>query len=417
MAAPSPQSSPSRWDAYRPAFDRLFFILALVGVLVTVHLVIQQGRGFDRGCLGFSGPSAAAADCNLVTQSGASTLLGVSNAVWGVLFYLVVAALSAGVLFLKGSRRALFKQVRAALVTLGFAYSVYLVLYQVFSIGEYCVLCLTSAAVVTALFITQAVALSRPAAADAFAMKSKPWMQEAKLFGGLAALLVVLLGADFVYFNGLEQAQGTPAQPVAAEVAADTSGGTVPAAACQFSSAFPPVANPASLVGMNDPVAGNLEASVTVVEFFDPNCPHCKSFHPVLKEVLAKNADKARFVFKPIPLWAYSVPQVEALFMAAQERKFFELLDKMYAVQEQSASNGLSPDQIAALANEVGMNGEAVRARLGNAVFRNMAMQQRDKAAEIGLRGVPALLINGRLVEGEARTVECLSRLIEEAAS
>ena len=73
---------------YRPVIDRILFVLAILGVLTTVHLWIQQGRGFDQGCWGFNPPSAEEAatfNCEAVVYSDAGKLFGLSNVYWGML--------------------------------------------------------------------------------------------------------------------------------------------------------------------------------------------------------------------------------------------------------------------------------------------------------------------------------------------
>lgn len=52
-----------------------------------------------------------------------------------------------------------------------------------------------------------------------------------------------------------------------------------------------------------DPVAGNPKGDVTVVEFFDYNCPYCKQVKPVVAGVLEKDR-KVRIVYKEFPSWA-----------------------------------------------------------------------------------------------------------------
>ncbi|PSQ82002.1 MAG: hypothetical protein BRD46_00680 [Bacteroidetes bacterium QS_8_68_15] len=226
MADSSFSTLKARLSTDRPVSDRVLFGLALLGALVAVHLLIQQGRGFDRGCLGFSEPAAAQQagtfNCEMVTQSGAGTLLGVSNAWWGIGFYLAVAGLSTGAAF----------AARVALLTGGLAYSAYLTYHQFAGLGALCALCLTSAAIALTLFLVQAVALARPApsssatAAPSFADSSPEPVsamtdssmtasssRRPALWAGAALALLVLVGADVAYFSSLEPADAD--QPVA----------------------------------------------------------------------------------------------------------------------------------------------------------------------------------------------------------
>jgi len=132
----------------RPVLDFLYYALALVGILVVVHLWIQNGRGFDRGCFGFSGPQPVAANCEAVIQSDAGKLLGISNIVWGFLFYVGLALVSYRVI-----TQGAGKLIRTGMIAVGLIYSGYLSWVQFTQFGEYCKLCLLSASIVALLAI------------------------------------------------------------------------------------------------------------------------------------------------------------------------------------------------------------------------------------------------------------------------
>ena len=442
LSTDSERSLKGRLTAYRPLFDRVLFGIALLGVLVAVHLLIQQGRGFDRGCLGFSAPASveSTVDCQLVTQSGAGKLLGLSNAWWGIGFYLAVAGLSAAAAFAR--RRFPFAAFRALLIAGGFLYSAYLTYHQFAGIGAFCVLCLTSAAIALALFIVQAVMLVAPgdgtaaASSDASspssnktsAMRSPASRRRPALWAGAVVALLVLVGADVMYFAGLDEATETasaeaaasetpaseaPARSTAAprtspSASADTTYGDLPPG-CRYTPNQEPV-DPNRLVGFTDPVFGTQGAPVTVVEFFDPNCPHCKTFHSVMEGLVAEYGDEARFVYKPIPLWGYSVNQISALHTAAQQGKFEEMLEAQFARQQRG---GLSDDQLAEIARQIDMNPDAMLAQIRQQRYQQQIMRDRQLAQESGVRGTPAVSINGRLVARRARTPQCVSALLE----
>lgn len=158
------QTRPRRFVSYRPLLDVLIFAAGLLGILVTVHLWIQQNRGFDQGCFGFTTSQAVeeSFDCQSVVSSGAGNLFGISNAIWGLLFYLGVVGLSVAVAFSSNATLRQLKWMRAALVAVGMAYSLYLFYYQYVILEEFCALCLTSALVVTTLFVLHLIDYFQP---------------------------------------------------------------------------------------------------------------------------------------------------------------------------------------------------------------------------------------------------------------
>ncbi len=405
---PSRRGKESALSGYRPGVEIAIYLFALLGFLVVVHLWIQQGRGFDRGCLGFTTSEAfeASFDCETVVESGAGTLFGISNAVLGGIFYVLVAALT----FIAGLRgtnevRGL-KLARLVLVGVGFLYSAWLVYYQANSLGGYCALCLISAGIVTILFALHLFDLfkqgPRPARGELASMK-KP----VSIYAGLAVLTIVLAGADLIYFRSLPEraiaSNETPAVP--AGDAQDQ---------CIYSPEHQPVSDWQDFVTFSDPVRGNPEAPVTVITFFDPNCPHCKTLHPIVERVIESHGDQARFIFKPFPLWQHSVIQVQALYAAAQEGKFFEMMDRQFELQRQQ---GLSFDLLKEIAVDIGMDAEAMEARIGAGLYNGMINSVRERGIEAGIRGMPTVLINGKFVAGVSRSEPCLGELIEQEAA
>src|ERR1044072_5336832 len=49
------------------------------------------------------------------------------------------------------------------------------------------------------------------------------------------------------------------------------------------------------------PVAGNAEGDVTIVEYFDYNCPYCRKLEPELRQVVQGDG-KVKLVYKDWPV-------------------------------------------------------------------------------------------------------------------
>lgn len=412
------EHSPSgrRLHAYRPVLDRLIFAVGLLGLLVVVHLWIQQGRGFDRGCLGFSQPTpAATVDCNAVVQSRAGTLLGVSNVVWGALFYLGVIGLSLIAAYSEGQWQRRLKQTRALLVTGGFCYMLYLLYYQSFVMGSYCVLCLISAGIVAILFGLHLIDFFTDPDAETMSFEKQPASRgrEVVMLSLSALLVFVLAGADVLYFRSLDdpqpQATATPSSNMTEGEAAQTPNVQ---RACQYDPETEPVDNFESLVQFDDPAKGNANAAVTVIEYLDPTCPHCKTLHNQMGSVIEEQKERARFVYKLFPLREASLPPILALEVAAKKNKFFEMLDRQFAVQDQ----GFTMERLRKMAQQLGMDPNKMERQMKQESLVQNVLEERRRAVEIGISSTPTVIINGRFVNNTARTPECLNQLIEEAA-
>lgn len=181
---------------------------------------------------------------------------------------------------------------------------------------------------------------------------------------------------------------------------------------CGYTTDISPVEDYGRLVTISDPYMGNFEADVTLIEYFDPNCSHCKNLHPILRDVISKYADRVNFYMIPYVLWPYSMAQIEALYIAAQEGKYFDMLDAQFNIQK---PGGLSLYELRQIASELAMDPDRLQARLERGLYRKDILGKREQIIELGVRSTPTLVINGRFItDARAKTLDCLSQLIEE---
>ena len=128
-------------------------MLSLVGLGLATYLSVTFLSGADLAC-GVSG------GCGAVTTSEYSRFLGVPVALLGVGGYAVLLLGNLAALGVPEPPGALRWGV-AGVACAGFAFSAYLTATQAFLIGSYCVYCLTSASLMTALMALTVVAAVR----------------------------------------------------------------------------------------------------------------------------------------------------------------------------------------------------------------------------------------------------------------
>lgn len=396
-----------RLRGYRPRLERFVFGLSLLGMLDVAHLFIQQQRAFEGGCLGLStlGSGASPFDCAAVTAGPGSELLGVSNITWGFGFYLSIGLLTVLLFWAEPHIRAWVQGVRVGALTGGFSYSIYLTYLQIGPLETLCLLCLGSALIVTCLFGLQAAALVPSASSTPDSMSPRSMKRQIAVFVYFLAAGIVLVGADLVYFDATDALSSSSTAP--------TSAASPPPAQCELDTSKSPVDNQGrSLINFQDITKGSGDSGVTVIEYFDPNCPHCKDFHQVMKQLVADHGEEVRFVYKPFPLRQSSLPEIQALYVAAQSGKFTEMLDGQYARQNRS---GISMSDLQSIASEIDMDPEVLSNRIEQNEYRDQVLQQRKRAVKIGVDSTPTVLVNGHFVA--TRTQDCLNTFIEQAKS
>jgi protein-disulfide isomerase len=158
------------------------------------------------------------------------------------------------------------------------------------------------------------------------------------------------------------------------------------------------------------PMAGSGSARVTLVEFADYECPHCKRFQPVLRQILDEFKGDVRLYFKHYPLPQHTNARLaaEAAVAAQKQGKFWQFQDRLWENQD-----GLSPSEMEKFAKDVGLDMNKFRADVDDS--RTKARVQKDRAdgATLGLSSTPTLYIDGREYT-DAKDTESLREWIKE---
>ncbi|MDY6962020.1 MAG: DsbA family protein [Pseudomonadota bacterium] len=109
------------------------------------------------------------------------------------------------------------------------------------------------------------------------------------------------------------------------------------------------------------PVLGNPKGDVTVVEFFDYQCPYCKKIHPMVEKVVREDGN-VRLVLKDWPVFGgASIFAAQAVLGAAQIGKYEPAMEALMKttgklteedVEKALTGAGLAMKEIAAAVNE-----------------------------------------------------------------
>lgn len=174
--------------------------------------------------------------------------------------------------------------------------------------------------------------------------------------------------------------------------------------------------NESALVREHSPMAGNKDARVTIVEFFDPACGTCRAFHPIVKGILRDHSGKVNLVVRYLPLHPGSSEVVKILEAARMQGKFWEALEAAYATQSAWAINHQAyPDLFWASISNVGLDPEQTSRDIQNpAVIQNIEQDIADGRI-LGVDKTPGFFVNGKpLVEfGQRQLLELVNEALE----
>lgn len=168
-------------------------------------------------------------------------------------------------------------------------------------------------------------------------------------------------------------------------------------------------------------VAGNLKGNVTLVEFFDYQCGHCKQMKPVIDELL-KTDKNLRVIYKEFPIFGKSSEFASRAALAAAKQGKYEVLHQALLKTEKHLDEAI----VLAAAKSAGLNMEKLKKDMDSKEITDVLTANRVLAEKLHLMGTPAFIIastpNGHFkadstpmfVPGAA-TIETLQDMIKKA--
>lgn len=146
--------------------------------------------------------------------------------------------------------------------------------------------------------------------------------------------------------------------------------------------------NAAQLFTENMAVAGNPKGNVTIVEFFDYQCIHCKKMSPIISGLL-KSDPNLRVVFKEFPIFGKSSDLAsKAALAAALQGKYLPMHEALIS-QEQR----LNAEIIDNIAKNIGLDMNKFKSDMDSKPVAEALKANRDLAEQLHLMGTPAFIV------------------------
>ncbi len=149
----------------------------------------------------------------------------------------------------------------------------------------------------------------------------------------------------------------------------------------------------------DDPVGGNPDGDVTLVEFFDYRCGYCKRVHDTVLK-LVKEDGNIRYVYKEFPiLGPESIFAAKAALASTYQNKYPEFSDLLMRNRGQ-----YTKEKVFKIGETVGIDITRLEQDMGtydgaiNTIFqRNYALAQ-----QLDITGTPGFIIGNTIIRGAA---------------
>lgn len=364
-------------------------LLSILGVGLSLSLswLHFQLDGSDGSYTSFCNVNDSV-NCDQVLSSSFAKLFGIPVANLGLLAYLAFTSVLIVALRSEGSRR--FRLVHSA--GLGAAgavvFSVYMAVVSLFVLETVCLMC-------SGLYLVALGLLVVTAMADQRAIKAGGGQSSLREYLGAAvSTLAVAAAAAWI-----SSASSGNASMTVDEIRSDRA---------DFYDWYTnlPVNRVSTPAGRGN-TSGPADAPVTIVEFFDFQCGHCRMNHARLKELLQRREGEVRIVYRhfpldpacneiiPEPIHPRACRAAEAAECAGKQGKFVEMADAMFARQSQ-----LFESNLPRIAETAGLDLAEFEACMRDRRTLNDVVSDCRAGERLDLRSTPTMFFNGRRVEG-----------------
>lgn len=151
----------------------------------------------------------------------------------------------------------------------------------------------------------------------------------------------------------------------------------------------------------DDPMKGNPDAPITIIEFSDFQCPFCAKFHEETLPQLEQNyisTGKVNFVYRDFPIQSThpnAVPAAFASECADDQGKFWEMHDMIF--ENQRVWQGLQIQQSMSLfrdyAVEIGLNTDEFDSCMSSGKYAEEIQNDLDDGRKYGVTGTPGFFV------------------------
>lgn len=171
-----------------------------------------------------------------------------------------------------------------------------------------------------------------------------------------------------------------------------------------------------NLITAATPVKGPANAPVTIIEFGDYQCPACSAAQPALAAIEKTYGNRLRFAFKQLPLDFHPMaePAAKAALAAGKQGKYWPYHNRLWGQQ-----GNLNEAALTQIAKDLKLDLKRFNADRASPAIAAVVKQDLADARQIGARGTPFFLVNGRPLSGaqpEAAFVEAINAALAKTA-
>lgn len=158
-------------------------------------------------------------------------------------------------------------------------------------------------------------------------------------------------------------------------------------------------------------------ASATLVEFADFQCPACGQVQPIMDQLVQQYGDRVQFVFRNFPLPMHQNAEAAALAgeAARAQGAFHPMYERLFQTQRDWSESPDAATVFRSYAQDLGLDLNAYDAAVADPATAAKIQADKDAGLAAGVEGTPTIFVNGEKVQ--LRSVQDITDALDAAVN
>jgi len=161
-----------------------------------------------------------------------------------------------------------------------------------------------------------------------------------------------------------------------------------------------------------DPVLGNPKGDVTIVEFYDLDCPFCRALAPSLRQLIDEDHG-VRLVLKDYPILGPGSELAARYALAAIKQGKYAVFHET-VLASKLPEHQLDEGKILGFAAAAGLDIARLKTDAADPTLSKRIADNRALASKLGIAGTPGLIVEDQ-IQGGALSLDALKKLLADA--